>query len=359
MILIVLSYVSARQWNDLVFALRSTSRGPFVDELIQLHDVGHQPVPPRAPHGVRITTFKVGDSITELLSTSVNAEAPKAAHGLEALIRVEQNSVSVIETLEAHGSDGTDTHGAPGDKEDINTHDHTMEEADPHDKSYDNIEDAIIAAPSSTVPSVTSEEHRAAYVIQKAYRNAVVRQRNAAALVIQEAYKRSLLRRQRMLTTRLSKKFSACLQIGKQSMSKENRKYHMFLFGPLPHLLLCLDAALATAHNQQATAKRDYGTASHAVFEILGKRLTELGNLKKNLIALQKQLEPNSDLHRRCDVAEMYGLVKKAAGQLENLPFEVADQRTFRQDLAIAVKGILKERQPPKAKPKPSLVWDD
>jgi len=73
--------------------------------------------------------------------------------------------------------------------------------------------------------------------------------------------------------------------------------------------------------------------------------------------SLQKALIPSAQIHRKRDVEELKKLVTEVEGLLHDIAPNVA--RDLEEDMALAVKGIVTAKRPPKPKPKPQLVMDD
>lgn len=72
---------------------------------------------------------------------------------------------------------------------------------------------------------------------------------------------------------------------------------------------------------------------------------------------LQKALIPSAQIHRKRDVEELKKLVTEVEALLHDIAPNVA--RDLEEDMAIAVKGIVTTKRPPKTKPRPQLMIDD
>jgi hypothetical protein len=68
---------------------------------------------------------------------------------------------------------------------------------------------------------------------------------------------------------------------------------------------------------------------------------------------LYKLLEPQAELHRRRDLEALKAGVLEIEALVRRLP--AGSPHDLRDDLHLAVKGIVTVRQPPKKKPKPEL----
>lgn len=73
--------------------------------------------------------------------------------------------------------------------------------------------------------------------------------------------------------------------------------------------------------------------------------------------SLQKALNPEAQIHRKRDIEGL----KKLVTEVEALLYDIAPNvaRDLEEDMALAVKGIVTVKRPPKPKPKPQLTIDD
>ena len=72
---------------------------------------------------------------------------------------------------------------------------------------------------------------------------------------------------------------------------------------------------------------------------------------------LQEALKPQSQLHRKREVETLKSLVIEVESFLAGIAHTVT--RDVKDDMAIAMKGIVAVRKPPKSKPKPTVKMDD
>ena len=198
-----------------------------------------------------------------------------------------------------------------------------------------------------------------------------------ATLTFQTAYRKLLKRRRKSTKSTLEATrasfFDACLE---ESLKMEwpNGIYYRLLFlGPLPHVLVCLSAAHSWAIDTKARNKKRLKVALHQELEDVGKRLTEhtyalvliqfschsqyLRKIIKDLQRLQEALKPQSELHRKREVETLKSLVLEVESFLANIAHTVA--RDVEDDMAMAIKGIVAVRKPPKPKQKPTIKIDD
>ncbi|KAG6884796.1 hypothetical protein C0992_005765 [Termitomyces sp. T32_za158] len=328
-------FVSARGWGELVRALRNMPQGSLVDELVQLHDMRWEAVPSRPVHGVRIIPFTANEELFQLLGASSSPFVePANADSDDIQEQQEPLNNGQTEDLTGHGANLVEFDETEGTR-DI---DETAEMGDGYDEPSSS---AIIATDLPQAQPPSEEEKR-------------------AALTIINFYKRSSLRRGRNARARptsITKMFSACLELSREMSWDKNPSYQFVFLGPLPHLLVCLDVALAATSSQKKTMKKRLLEDHHEHLDGLTNRMNELGKLIKSLTHLQKMLEPASELHRHYDIAKLRGAVKETVELLRALPFPTPDELV--RNLDIAVKGILTTRRPRKSLPKPDLVLDD
>ena len=85
--------------------------------------------------------------------------------------------------------------------------------------------------------------------------------------------------------------------------------------------------------------------------------LLSVSGLLKAANRLQITLQPKSEMHRKRDVEELKTYVLEVEMLLGRL--QPTSTQEVRQDLDIALKGIVMIRKLPKKKPKPDLQLDD
>ncbi|KAG6919462.1 hypothetical protein DXG01_005721 [Tephrocybe rancida] len=326
-------FILARRWEDLVSALRGMLQGSLADELVQLHDLGRQPVPTRPMRGVRIVPFKAGDDLLQLLGVSPPLSMEPTG--------VETYGPQELESENVALNDGNVDVDNPVDldeQEEVETIEETGDAAWPGDTEHG---PAMTSADMQAQPP-TEEEQQAAGKILKRYRH-ICLQRSQGA--------------KEGSASRVANMFDACLKRSNEITWGESTGYRVLFLGPLPHILLCLDVALATTSTQKKNTKKRLIEDDHGNFESIGPRLTELVKVFKALLSLQKLLEPTSDIHTRLNIGDLRRRVREAAEILQTLPFPTTEQ--FRGDLGIAVKGVVTDRPLPKPISKPNLVCEE
>ncbi|KAG6859929.1 hypothetical protein C0995_001823 [Termitomyces sp. Mi166 len=332
-------FVLARDWEDLFRALRNMSQGSLVDELVQLHDLGRAVVPSRPVYGVRIVPFKVNGDLFQLLGTSshlavetvrVDPESLQEDRGSPNATQAEDLNENGVDSVELDEPEGT--HGEEIDGTAASGYDGFGGEPSP----------VIISADTPQAQPPSEDEQRAALAILKIYRRARLRRGHGAKA-------RS--------TSSFTKIFVAYFEVSREISWNTNPKYRFVFLWPLPHLLVCLDAALAATSSQKKIAKKRLLEDHHENLDGISNTMNELAKLTKSLTQWQKMLGPTSDLHRRCDMAELRRTVKEATDRLQAPLFPAPEG--FRQNLDIAIKGILTPRQPPETVSKPDLVVEE
>ncbi|KAF8955733.1 hypothetical protein BDZ97DRAFT_1926447 [Flammula alnicola] len=133
--------------------------------------------------------------------------------------------------------------------------------------------------------------------------------------------------------------------------------YRLLFLGPLPHVLVCLKSFHTWAIDTKKRNKKRYKVASHQELDDVNKRLTEQKKIIDRIQALQKALNPPSQLHRRRDIEELKKRVLEVEALLSQIAPNVA--REVSEDMARGIKGIVAVKQVPKPRPKPRLRIDD
>jgi len=225
------------------------------------------------------------------------------------------------------------------------------EEAEPDQEIEDlEVEDSdIINATSSTdtitIPALpvtnvppSKEQIRAAVVFQTYYRKVLRLKRKATKITPLD------ICRTKCFEDCL--KESACIDWPKKS-------FYRFLFlGPLPHALTCLATAEKWVHDNKKRNKDRFKKGFIDGLCHFHRRKT-IDKIK----SLQKALAPSAKLHQKRDVEELKKLVTGVEALLPDIALNVA--RELEEDMALAMKGIVAAKRPPKLKSKPQLRMDD
>ncbi|KAH7911824.1 hypothetical protein BJ138DRAFT_1005801 [Hygrophoropsis aurantiaca] len=179
-----------------------------------------------------------------------------------------------------------------------------------------------------------------------------------AAGILQTIYRRRLDRRSRSARAALDEErhafFEECL---KQVKSTEwaPSYYRLLYLGPLPHLLLCLERAVAILHDTKRKIKGRLTKNNYDRLEELGKQRTELTALRRQGERLRKALEPKAPFHRKRDIEALKGYVLEMKVFLQKLPGGAPE---LQRDYDTAYKGIVQPKIIEK-KAKPVLNMED
>ncbi|KAF8807162.1 hypothetical protein BYT27DRAFT_7189247 [Phlegmacium glaucopus] len=322
-------YAYAKTWARVAATIQGSTKGSPLDEMVQLYHESRKEAPP-PPLDVHRVIFKNSAEVMGLLNNSKPAVISNLRPDAPVFVpkpRVDQGFEEIEGTepeqeIEEPEVDNTDIIGAGTSVE----------------------SSTVTALPEANLPP-SEEQIHATRVIQTAYRK-LLRRRHKSTKSTLEASRASF--------------FDACLE---ESLKMEwpNGSYYRFLFlGPLPHVLVCLSAAHSWAIDTKARNKKRLRIASHQELEDVGKRLTEHTKVIKDLQRLQEALKPQSKLHRKREVETLKSLVVEVECFLDNIAHAAHTvTRDVKDDMAMAMKGIVAVRKPPKPKPKPTIKIDD
>jgi hypothetical protein len=237
----------ARDWDDLVRALRSAMQGPLPDPLIQLHDLrrGPRPYPLR---GVLVLAYKDDADIPHLLKTVHMPEA----------ISVENHQID-------HNLG--DSQGLPERTDAANVDTADMPEEPTNASGFTDAEMGSLAAAGVQVHTPTETEMQAALRIQSAYRGMLLRRSRIATTGREPARRRF---------------FEQCLTCTQDFGWKQNSYYRLLFLGPLPHLLLCLEISATAIAAQKTKAKKRLSSERHQALDDLSRELTKLRCVEEN-----------------------------------------------------------------------------
>ncbi|KAJ7725516.1 hypothetical protein DFH07DRAFT_853912 [Mycena maculata] len=299
-------YVTAKSWSDLVRAIRASTIGSPLDEMVVLL---HADRPQQYPiRNVRQIVYRSVEEIPKLLGSSR----------------------SIVESVSQDvGEQANETLPEEDDDGPIEEETSFAETGEPEEAPE--VEAGPVAMPPALVAvENTVEEINAASTIQRAFRR---------------VHKRVDKRKAEMAGSNLvagcADFFAACLKVA-ATMEWPKQEYRLRFLGPLPHLLLCLDVVHATAQKQKKYIKKDLRDAKHEKLEALDKQLTQLTDTLKQVIQMQKALDPTAAVHRSRDLAALKGHASKAVQLMRDLPFKTPEGLT--QHIDRAFKGICAPR---------------
>ena len=222
-----------------------------------------------------------------------------------------------------------------------------IEEPDASSTSVESI--TVTALPEANLPP-SEEQINATCVIQTAYRK-LLRRRCKSTMSTLEATRASF--------------FNAC-QEESLKMEWPNGIYYRLLFlGPL---LVCLSAAYSWAIDTKVRNKERLKLASHKELNDVAKHLTAhtyglalilsgcrhsqylFRKIIKDLQRLQEAPGPQSELHRKREVETLKSLVLEVESLLANIALAHTVAQDVKDDMAMAIIGIVAVRKPPKPK---------
>jgi len=178
-----------------------------------------------------------------------------------------------------------------------------------------------------------------------------------AACIIQATYRRKRTRQLGGVRTKLSearRRFFIKCWAESEKIEWPRRHYRLLFLGPLPHLLLCLERANTSAFESKMISKRRLTAATHLQIEDEQMRMTEANRVLKEILRLQKALEPTAAIHKLRDFLALKAYVRGAEILIRGLPCA----KELEDDLCLATKGIVTEPSQNK-KQRPALHFDD
>ncbi|KAJ6577097.1 hypothetical protein B0H10DRAFT_1963249 [Mycena sp. CBHHK59/15] len=305
-------YVYAESWTSLTRALRSSTTGSPLDEMVQLLHVDQ--ARPHAVRGVRQIVYESIEDIPQLLRPSRSLVESTSWPGQ---IAVSSNNLTSI-----------DSQPELVEEDDLADEEDAL--ADPMEP-----EQALPAVGPVDMPVLEAverpeEEIRAASIIQRVFK-----------CIHKRADRRKAEMAESSLVAGCADFFVSCL---KESVAIEwpTQEYRLRYLGPLPHLLLCLDIVYTNAQKQKKHIKKDLREAKHEKLEELDKRLTQVTNALKKVIQMQKDLGPKASIHVTRDLPELKRLASNAISLMRDLPFKTPEDLS--QHLDRAYKGIVQPR---------------
>ncbi|KIM48469.1 hypothetical protein M413DRAFT_440213 [Hebeloma cylindrosporum] len=319
-------FVNAREWKDIARQIPALLTDSPLDEMVQVfHESRKNQTQPR--HGIRRIIYKNVADVPRLLDTTQPV--------LISNLRVDAPEFIPKPRL----PEGP----LAGEAEP------EQETEEPEEEDLEIIHNAtsadaitIAALPDTNVPP--SEERICAAIIFQTHYRKVLRLKRKAT-------------KQRPLDICRIKCFEDCLKES-ANLDWPNRSFYRLLFlGPLPHALTCLATAETWVYDNKKRNKDRFTKAKHEELEDLQKRLTEQKKVMDKIKSLQKALVPSAKIHRKRDVEELKKLITEVEALLCDIAPNVA--RDLEEDMALAMKGIVAPKRPPKPKPRPQLAIED
>ncbi|KAI6165390.1 hypothetical protein EDD17DRAFT_225914 [Pisolithus thermaeus] len=188
------------------------------------------------------------------------------------------------------------------------------------------------------------------------------KEQESAARLIQQVYHQHCQRQKRRLErstieAERSAIFAACLKHA-QASAFPRGFYRLLYLGPLPHLLLALKKGISIATFVKATTKIPglLLREGHERLEELGRQRSEISSTLKQGHELLRNLSPDSQFHKNRDIGALKDAVLQVKDFLHKIP---GSTRGAPEELNIAYKAIVTEKQVPQKKEKPPLNVED
>ncbi|KAJ2926880.1 hypothetical protein H1R20_g10209, partial [Candolleomyces eurysporus] len=325
-------FATARSWGGMFGAVETSCTMSHLDEMVQLCSI-EKPKPQKPPsEGIRRVFFKNLEDVPVVLSTSpLNAQAkPFVPSTLELRVNVERGSNS---TVEGQGGDAAEVEQPEADVTDL--------------VDSRNIVDSLAstAAPLS-VEHISQEQKGVALCLLKKYR--------------QRARNQKLEKKKTPTQKDCDSYFEACLELAldRKKMQWPHGFYYRKLYlGLVPHLLACIKGVGSYAFSAKAKAKKRYRGDEKQDYDGMHKTTNEIVAILKGCKNLGSRLDPSSEVHKKRDIEGLKQLVREVEELVNRVP--LGTSLNIHTHLQLAIKGILREPKPIKAKPKPELNVED
>ncbi|KAJ4470931.1 hypothetical protein J3R30DRAFT_3531939 [Lentinula aciculospora] len=352
------NYVEAGCWDHIANAVRHSTEGSAMDEMVNVVHRDRYDNRRHSPSGVRIVVYDKIETLPQLLIGAIPPVAPSnhdnaprnvqilRAFGMPSSTQVVGPATDVeatpMEDAVTSGDDHTDNVPKVMNAESGEQVEDVAQQVIPH--SNDNAFDGPLV--ETVVHEATEDEHRNATIIQKAYKQ----------------YSSHKAKQRTQLTVSRDKRFNEYLKIN----DIQDGRYRKMMLGPLPHILVFLDYLhIGTYELKNSTKQRLRLRLQSEEIDSLDKQLTKTNIALKKITKWGKTLEPQSDFHSRRDCLQLRALVRQMEEFIQNdlleLPVKMSPEAKAEFDLGY--KGIAKESAPPKAvltkTPKPELNAED
>ncbi|KDQ15746.1 hypothetical protein BOTBODRAFT_31632 [Botryobasidium botryosum FD-172 SS1] len=355
-------FIRARDWRDMVTAMRSSISRCSMDNLVRLHDMRIPEGPPvpntecigfRNDFGdlCRRLAYPGGIGSTSILMPSTKSStplsdnrSPLAAPAASLTPAAPGTSRSVAPTephLQSQPQGDIPLEGDEG---------HDAQSEQEADEKADG--DDLLLDPSTEdlAKHITDEEKAVARRLLRSFR-----QRHRRRTDLETSHEKPVHRH-----------FATCMaaaaENGLGGTSRTSRAYMRLFLGPLPHLLAYLEGIRDRTLQRKDDAKKRCKKAQHAELERVMQDLNKSSTLFKAVTASIKKLEPKSALHKECSVERLRAAVVDVQ-RLESQVEEVLGEGALKnQDLRIGMKGIIQPHasRPTQKRPKaPTLNTED
>ncbi|KAJ3997585.1 hypothetical protein F5050DRAFT_1750599 [Lentinula boryana] len=341
-------YVEAHLWKDLASAVRRSTNGSAMDEMVNVVHKGRHDHTRYSPPGVRVVVYDKVEDIPSLLIGTIPPVA-SAITDVPRDIQILEASKAPVETLASplpfKQLAWKTMHVEDKPVEAVAfTADPDASAANLEEELEEQIEDvAQQAIPFSIngplvdeteIPEPTEHEHRNATIIQQAYRR----------------YAHRKAKQRTQLAVSRNKWFNEYLKLD----DIQNGRYRKMMLGPLPHIMVFLDLLhIGTQDSKNSTKRRLRLPLISEEAGLLDKQLTQVNNALKKTTKWKKTLEPQSIFHARRDCLQLRALVREIEEfirtDLSEMPIKISLET--KAEFEMGYKGIAQEPAPPKAVP--------
>ncbi|KAJ3777202.1 hypothetical protein FB446DRAFT_718464 [Lentinula raphanica] len=349
-------YVEARSWSDIASAVRQSTKGSAMDEMINVVDRDKHDPTRFSPAGVRVVVY---DRIEDLPKLLIGAIPPVTATNAPRNIQIlKAPGVARNGTVSPHLSSPALVmrHGQEEAAEAaallyglIQSTAHVEEELG------EQVEDVAQQAIPFSIKGPLVDEPEIIEPTEHEHLNAAV---------IQQAFKRYLSRKakkQTQLVVSREKWYNDYLNLDIQ-----DGRYRKMTLGPLPHIMVFLELLHnGTQELKNTTKKRLRLPLKSEEADMLDKQLTQINNALKKTNKWKKMLDSQSSVHANRDFLQLRAVVKEMEEfilqDMTELPIKMSPETA--EEFQIGYKGIAREPAPPKTvmkkAPKPELNTED
>ncbi|OSX68102.1 hypothetical protein POSPLADRAFT_1165650 [Postia placenta MAD-698-R-SB12] len=365
-------YANARLWDDLAHELRQySSNDTSFDEIIHIHKAEVTSQQSLALPDVRHLIYDRIEDIPSLLDAGATSlPTPTLRREGTESMRAHQINWTARPKVGTPAKLANISHNdtlAPQDEataivvEDRSSTPDAIYDAAPEDTDAE----AVAAAPDDGDVEYEFDDMDAALSAEDDQARAAAIQPTeeelGAALTLLTVYRAFVHRRAQqerrrtpITTHAIRRRVTAEFETAAKTMEWPHRTYRMIFLGPLPHAVVCLELLHGHLFEAKGNAKRRLVMAIHHDLEAVGARLTEIKQLLKETKRLREALKPAADLHKRRDIEELRKRVAEVSELAQRVP-----KTDWREDLALAYKGIVQARKQKVKEPKPEVNIGD
>ncbi|KAG8805019.1 hypothetical protein FRC17_005772, partial [Serendipita sp. 399] len=121
---------------------------------------------------------------------------------------------------------------------------------------------------------------------------------------------------------------------------EENRRYQMILRGPMPHIMVCLEAYRKHLDSRKMRASEKAELGQHQFLEDILDELDKIEALRTSASEINDRIGPSSEHHKR---ASIEALCKDITDTISEIKTYCDERDDLRPHLEIAYKGIVQE----------------